>query len=171
MISFKRTPGPPGVSFLLVFSNHLRYNNCKRERGIGVKALLKKYKELILYVFFGGLTTLVNWGMYWLLNDVLQIHYLWATALAYISSVLFAYVTNRIWVFESKVRGLKGILAEMGKFFLGRGATFLLDLLCMYIGVDLLRVNDKLMKLLSNVIVIVVNYILSKLFIFRKKES
>lgn len=136
-----------------------------------MKALLRKYKELILYVFFGALTTLVNWGMYWLLNDVVHIHYLWATAIAYISSVLFAYVTNRIWVFESKVRGVKGILTEMGKFFLSRGATFLLDLLCMYIGVDLLRVNDKLMKLLSNVIVIVVNFVLSKVFIFRKNES
>lgn len=136
-----------------------------------MKALFFKYKELILYVFFGGLTTLVNWGMYWFLNDLVQIHYLWATVLAYISSVLFAYVTNRIWVFESKVHGVKGILTEMGKFFLSRGVTFLLDLLCMYIGVDLLRVNDKMMKLLANVIVIVVNYILSKLFIFRKKES
>lgn len=135
-----------------------------------MKALLIKYKELILYVFFGGLTTLVNWGMYWLLNDVVHMHYLWATAIAYISSVLFSYVTNRIWVFESKVRGLKGILTEMTKFFMSRGATFLLDLLCMYVGVDLLQVNDKLMKLLSNVIVIIVNYILSKLFIFRKKE-
>ena len=135
-----------------------------------MKTLFQKYKELILYIFFGGLTTLVNWGMYWLLNDVVQIHYLWATAIAYLSSVLFAYVTNRIWVFESKVRGVKGILTEMGKFFLSRGATFLLDLLCMYVGVDLLRVNDKLMKLLSNVIVIAVNFILSKVFIFRKKE-
>lgn len=130
--------------------------------------LLKKYKELILYVVFGGLTTLVNWGMYWLLGDVLHLYYLAATAMAYIASVLFSYITNRIWVFESKVHGAKGIAAEMGKFFLSRGATFLLDLLCMFLGVDLLHINDKLMKLLANIIVIIVNYVLSKLFIFRR---
>lgn len=161
---------------MLVFSSFLRYTiqnvSCARWKGsYRLKALFFKYKELILYIFFGGLTTLVNWGMYWLLNDVVHMHYLWATAIAYISSVLFSYVTNRIWVFESKVHGFKGILAEMTKFFMSRGFTFLLDLFCMYVGVDLLRVNDKLMKLLSNVIVIVVNYILSKLFIFRKKDS
>lgn len=136
-----------------------------------IKSFYFKYKEMILYVFFGGLTTLVNWGMYWLLNDVFHIHYLWATAIAYISSVLFSYVTNRIWVFESKVSGVRGIAVEMAKFFASRGATFLLDLFCMYVGVDLLHINDKLMKLLSNVIVIIVNYILSKLFIFRRKEQ
>lgn len=133
-----------------------------------VTELLKKYKELLLYVIFGGLTTLVNWGVYWLLGYVLHIYYLAATAIAYVSSVLFSYVTNRIWVFESKVHGVKGIAVEMGKFFASRGVTFLLDLLCMFLGVDLLHINDKLMKLLANVIVIIVNYVLSKLFIFRK---
>lgn len=133
-----------------------------------MKQLLSRYKELILYVVFGGLTTLVNWGMYWLLGDVMHLYYLAATAIAYITSVLFSYITNRIWVFESKVHGAKGIAVEMGKFFASRGGTFLLDLLCMFLGVDLLRINDKLMKLLANVIVIIVNYVLSKLFIFRK---
>lgn len=133
-----------------------------------LKSLFLKYKELILYVFFGGLTTLVNWGLYWLLADLLCVPYLWSTAIAQIAAILFAYITNRIWVFESKVRGFRGISLEMAKFFGCRGVSFFLDLACMYVGVDLLQVNDKAMKLISNVIIILVNYGLSKLFVFRK---
>ncbi len=132
-----------------------------------LKSLFLKYKEMILYVFFGGLTTLVNWGLYGLLADILFVPYLWATAIAQIASILFAYVTNRIWVFESKVRGFRGIALEMAKFFGCRAASFFLDLGCMYVGVDLLHINDIWMKLISNVLVILVNYGLSKLFVFR----
>lgn len=133
-----------------------------------MKALFQKHRELILYVFFGGLTTLVNWGSYWLLADVLGLPYLVSTAAAQILSILFAYVTNRIWVFESKVTGLGGIALEMGKFFGARAASFFLDLGLMYVGVDLLGINDKWMKLASNVIIIIVNFFLSKLFVFHK---
>lgn len=133
-----------------------------------MKALFVKYRELILYVLFGGLTTLVNWGLYELLAKVIGVPYLWATAIAQIASILFAYVTNRIWVFESKVRGFQGIALEMLRFFGCRGVSFFLDLGCMYVGVDLLHINDTWMKLLSNVIVVIANYVFSKVFIFRK---
>lgn len=136
-----------------------------------VLALFKKYRELILYILFGGLTTLVNWGSYGLMAEILKVPYLWATALAQIFSILFAYVTNRIWVFESKVRGVCGIALEMVKFFGCRGLSFVLDLACMYIGVDLLHINDIWMKLFANVVVIAVNYVFSKLFIFKKPEK
>ena len=133
-----------------------------------LKDLFYKYKELILYVFSGGLTTLVNWGGYWLLADLFHVPYLWATAIAQIVSILFAYVTNRIWVFESKAKGAAAVFWEMVRFFGCRGASFVLDLLCMRVGVGALHINDKVMKLLSNVIVIIVNYVFSKVFVFRK---
>ena len=133
-----------------------------------LKDLFYKYKELILYVFFGGLTTLVNWGGYWLLADLFHVPYLWATAIAQIVSILFAYVTNRIWVFESKAKGVAAVFWEMVRFFGCRGASFVLDLLCMRVGVGALHINDKVMKLLSNVIVIIVNYVFNKVFVFRK---
>ncbi len=136
-----------------------------------MKALFLKYKEPILYVFFGGLTTLVNWGLYALLTDVLKVPYLWSTAIAQIAAILFAYVTNRIWVFESKVRTLRGIALEMAKFFACRGFSFVLDLGCMYVGVDLLKIDDTWMKLISNVVVIIVNYVFSKVFIFRGQSG
>ncbi len=136
-----------------------------------VKALFLKYRELILYVFFGGLTTLVNWGLYTLLVDFCAVPYLWSTAIAQIAAILFAYLTNRIWVFESKVSGVCGIALEMAKFFGCRAASFFLDLGCMYVGVEMLHIEDKLMKLLANVIIIIVNYVLSKLFVFRSKKT
>lgn len=133
-----------------------------------MKQLFVKYRELILYVFFGGLTTLVNWGLYWLLANPLGVPYLWATAIAQIASILFAYVTNRTWVFQSKARGFRAIFLEMLRFIGARGVSFFLDLGCMYVGVDLLHINDTWMKLLANVLVIIANYVFSKVFVFRK---
>ena len=128
-----------------------------------MRELLKKYRELISYLFFGVLTTLVNWGSYWLLTDVLHVHYMAAAFFAQVLSILFAYVTNRRWVFESKVRG--------AKFFGARGVSLVMDLLCMYLGVDLLSLNDKAVKVVSSVIVVIANYIFSKLFVFRSSTG
>ena len=144
------------------------------EKGLDmetIKSFFLKYKELILYVFFGGLTTLVNWGSYWVLADVFHVPYLWATAIAQILSILFAYVTNRVWVFESRAKGFTAVFWEMVRFFGCRGASFVLDLVCMRVGVGGLHINDKVMKLLSNVIVIIVNYVFSKVFVFRKPRE
>ena len=134
-----------------------------------IKKYCAKYRVLILYVVFGVLTTLVNWVSYWLLADLLHVDYMAATFIAQVLSILFAYVTNRRWVFESKVRGVKGVALEMAKFFGARGASLVLDLAAMYLGVTLLRIDDKLMKLISNGIIIAANYVFSKLFVFKKQ--
>ena len=144
------------------------------EKGLDMetmKSLFLKYKELILYVFFGWFITLVNWGSQWVLADIFHVPYLWATAIAQILSILFAYVTNRVWVFESRAKGFTAVFWEMVRFFGCRGASFVLDLVCMRVGVGGLHVNDKVMKLLSNVIVIIVNYVFSKVFVFRKPRE
>lgn len=134
-------------------------------------ALYQKYRELILYGVFGVLTTVVNWVAYWFLADIVRVPYLASTIIAQLLAILFAYFTNRRWVFESKVRGFKGRAAEMLRFFAARGVALFLDLGCMYVGVDLLHINDKLMKLLANVVVIIANYSFSKLFVFRKARA
>lgn len=123
-----------------------------------------------MYIVFGCLTTLVNWLAYWVLEDFLSAPYLWATALSQLVAILFAYITNRIWVFQSRVHGIRGIAAEMAKFFGCRTASFVLDLLCMYVGVDVFHANDKIMKLLANVIIIILNYVLSKLLVFGRSQ-
>ncbi len=93
-----------------------------------------------------------------------------ATVISQVLSILFAYFTNRKWVFESKVRGAKAIAGEMTKFFGCRGVSILLDMLVMFIGVSVLNVNDAVMKLLSNILIIIVNYLFSKVFIFKNKK-
>ncbi len=128
-----------------------------------LKALYEKYKDLIPYVIFGVLTTIVNYVSYWLFAHPL--------GCGTVLSVLFAYVTNRRWVFHSEAKGAKAIGKEFAAFLGARLGTGLLDMLIMYLCVDLLGWNDMVMKLASNVIVVILNYILSKFFIFKKKEK
>ncbi len=136
-----------------------------------MRELMGKYRELIVYVIFGVLTTLVNWIFYWLLADLFNMQYMAAAFIAQVVSILFAYVTNRRWVFESKVRGARGVALEMAKFFAARGVSLLLDMLCMYIGVDMLKINDKAVKVVSSVVVVIANYVFSKLFVFRSRKG
>ena len=129
----------------------------------------RKYRELVLYGIFGVLTTLVNWGLYWLLADALHMHYMAATFFAQVLAILFAYFTNRRWVFESKEHGARAVAMEMVRFFAARGVSLVMDMLFMFVGVDLLHVDDKLVKVVSSVAVVIANYVFSKLFVFRKQ--
>lgn len=134
-----------------------------------MKELVVKYKELISYGIFGVLTTVINIVVYTVCYNRLGISNVASNIIAWILSVLFAYVTNKIWVFESKSTERKVLLYELSSFFGCRLATGLLDLLIMYVTVDKLALNSTLMKCVSNVLVIIANYIFSKLVIFKKK--
>lgn len=136
-----------------------------------IKALFVQYREIILYLFFGVLTTLVNWGSYFACTDLLHIDYMVSTAIAWLVSVLFAYLTNRRWVFDSHVTGLKPVLLEALSFFGGRGFSGLLELGGMKLFVEVLLVPDKIAKIGLSVVVVILNYVLSKLLIFRKKRA
>lgn len=140
-----------------------------------VKGLLfdgyNKYKEIINYVIIGGLTTLVSLFIYYIsvltvLNPNNEIELQIANVISWIGSVTFAYFTNRSFVFQSKNDNK---LKEMGSFFSARVLTLLIDMLIMYIFVSKLEFNDKIIKLSVQVVVIILNYILSKLFVFRNK--
>lgn len=135
------------------------------------KALWAKYRELALYVVFGGLTTLVSFFSYWCFVDVFHIPYMVSTALSWVVSVTFAYVTNRRWVFESRAHGLRAIFLEAVRFFACRLFSGVLEMGLMFTGVDLLHINDKAVKLAANVVVIVTNYILSKWIVFHRKRG
>lgn len=133
-----------------------------------IRDLLKKYREIILYLFFGGCTTLVNIVSYYICSR-LGMSTALSTVIAWVISVLFAYATNRKFVFLSKVTGLAAILKETAGFFLCRLATGLLDLAIMIVFVDVLHFNGMAIKILSNIFVIVLNYLASKLMIFKNK--
>lgn len=129
--------------------------------------LIKKYRSIILYIIFGGLTTLINIIVYYLCSHIGGFSTITSNVIAWILSVLFAYITNRKWVFESQNNERNMIVKEMTSFFGCRLATGVMDVVIMYITVDMLGLNGLIMKCLSNVIVIIVNYIASKVIIFK----
>ena len=135
-----------------------------------MKEFLRKNRQIILYVIFGGLTTAVNFVSYLFLTRLLNFGVEISTALAWFLSVLFAYATNRTWVFESSRSGASEILREAVSFFASRVGTGLLDWLIMFVFVSKLGMPDLWIKLFSNVIVIVLNYVLSRFLVFGKKE-
>ena len=130
--------------------------------------LLSKHRETILYIVFGVLTTLVNIAAYYVLTRWLAADAAIAAAVAWLLSVLFAYGTNRKWVFESRANGLRAVLAEMIAFFAARLATGLMDIGIMALFVDALHWPDMPVKIASNVLVVILNYAFSKLIVFRK---
>ncbi len=136
-----------------------------------IKALFKKHYDVIMYIIFGALTTIVNIVTYAICAHLFRIDEVISTIIGQIVSIIFAYVTNRIWVFRSEARGLKAITREIFSFAIARAATFALDVIIMFIFVKQLNFPDMPVKIASNIIVIIINYIASKLFIFVKPKK
>ena len=133
--------------------------------------VFKRYKDIVLYGFFGVMTTLVNILSYWIMVRVFMCPVMCGSVIAWITAVLFAYVTNRKWVFHSAAAGFGKVTKEIGSFFLCRLATGVLDWGCMYVFVEVFHFNDMLIKTISNIIVILVNYLASKLIIFTADKN
>lgn len=138
---------------------------------MNIKDTYEKYKDIFWYLFFGVCTTLVNVVTYWAAAHLLNMGTIPSTLLAWLLAVLFAYITNRTWVFRSEVKGWDAILKEIIAFFSCRIATGVVDWLAMFVFVDLLLWNDVFVKFFANVVVIVLNYVASKLVIFRKNKN
>lgn len=138
---------------------------------MNMKTLMIKYCDVILYGIFGVLTTLVNIIVYWLMAHVLGFGTMVSTLIAWVAAVLFAYITNRKWVFHSEAESTKEIIREIISFFTCRLTTGFVDWGCMLIFVDILHCNDVVIKAGANVIVIILNYIASKLIIFKSKKK
>lgn len=129
---------------------------------------MKKCKEIINYLVFGILTTVVNIGTYYILNNCLNINYLISNIVAWILSVLFAYITNRKYVFNSTNNSKKDVLNEISSFFGVRLTTGLSDMAFMYITVNFNLLPNLIAKIMANVFVIITNYALSKFVVFKK---
>lgn len=127
--------------------------------------------EVFTYLFFGGLTTLVNFVVYFLARDLMGLSMVVANSLAWLLSVVFAFVTNKLWVFHSRTEGLWQLSQELGKFIFYRGLSYILDMGLMILLIDLLHIGDFVSKLITQVLVIAANYLFSKLFIFNKKAD
>ncbi|MCC0660873.1 GtrA family protein [Clostridioides sp. ZZV14-6154] len=130
--------------------------------------IFKKHKETILYLFFGAFTTLVNIVSYLFFTRIISFNFMVANALAWILAVLFAYVTNKFFVFESKKVEIKFLFKEFLSFVSFRLLSGIIEMVIMYVMIDLLFVNDIIVKVFTNVVVIVLNYLFSKMIIFKK---
>ena len=132
--------------------------------------LYEKYKSILLYIFFGGCTTVVSIGSFILLETVLGLNELIANIGSWILAVSFAYVTNRVWVFRSRVRG-KAVWKEILSFFSGRLITLGLEEAMLLIFVTWLQFNGTAIKVIAQIAVLIGNYLISKWITFRKANG
>ena len=138
-----------------------------------IKELYIKHKEIINYLIIGGLTFIVSMLSYYLcvitfLDPLNPIQLQIANVISWILAVTFAYFTNRKYVFESKNTN---IIGEMTGFFTSRLATLFMEMLIMFLTVTVLKMNDKIAKLIAQIVVIIGNYLFSKLFVFKKNKT
>lgn len=132
-------------------------------------ALFHKHEQIISYVFFGGLTTLVNFIVYYPLYNLCHLSASLSNILAWIVAVIFAYLTNKPFVFKSKDWSIKTVAPEFTKFVGSRFGSGLLETVIIRITVDILLWNGNLWKIIVSVLVVILNYITSKFFAFKKK--
>ncbi len=137
-----------------------------------LKEIYLKYKELINYLIFGGLTTIVNFICYYIFARMIGIDEVISSALSWFFSVLFAYITNKMFVFESKTKGIKNLIRECISFFLARILSGILcDIGSFALMVKVFNINDIISKIITQVMVVIVNYIFSKFLVFKKKSK
>lgn len=125
--------------------------------------LVRKYDEIIRYIIAGILTTIVSIASYNLLRNI-NIDYKICTILSWILAVIFAYFINKLFVFKSQKNNIK----EFINFILARLLSLFIEFIFMIIMVDLISINDRIAKLIVQFIVLVLNYIFSKFFVFKK---
>lgn len=134
-----------------------------------LKEMMEKYKDIVPYAIFGILTTIINIVVYLFFAHILKKEVMLSTLAAWFLSVLFAYVTNRKWVFHSGVLTFSNIIREAVAFLICRLATGIADILIMLIFVNIFHFNDLFIKIISNIAVIILNYVASKWIIFNHK--
>ncbi|MCD7756138.1 MAG: GtrA family protein [Firmicutes bacterium] len=133
-----------------------------------IKAFLRKHGDILTYLFFGGLTTVVNYLIYLPCYNALRLNASVSNAVAWVGAVIFAFLTNKPFVFKSHDWSAKTLWPELAKFVSCRLGSFALEELILLATVDLLGWNGNWMKLATSVLVVVVNYVASKFLVFRK---
>ena len=133
-----------------------------------MKELFTKYKELISYVFWGAATTAANYCVYFLCTQLLQIQYLVSNVLSWVAAVAFAFVVNKLFVFASKSWKAGIVLPELWKFVSARILSGVMETGILFLFVSVLSLPDGPVKVAAGVLVILLNYVISKWLIFKK---
>lgn len=136
-----------------------------------IRELLEKYRELISYTFWGVMTTLVNYVVYFICTKGIKIDYLIANVIAWFVAVVFAFWVNKVYVFRSFGKDIKTMVREFGTFVSARILSGVLETGMLALFVETLHFNDSVIKIVASVLVVIINYILSKLIIFKKQEE
>ena len=137
-----------------------------------IRAIIEKHWDILSYLFFGALTTLVNYLVYFPCYNLLHLSTVVSNVIAWVVAVAFAYLTNKPFVFKSHDWSKEVVIPELGKFVSCRIGSGVLDTAIIFVTVDLLCWNAAWMKLATNVMVVILNYFGSKLLVFRdRKES
>ena len=131
----------------------------------------KKYKEGLLYLFFGGLTFFLSIFLFWFMDSVMHLNEVVNNSIDWVICVAFQFFTNRTWVFDGKVETKKDFLKQAGSFTLGRLFTLVVEDALIFIFITLMGFPKMPVKLGATFVVIVLNYIISKLIVFKKKED
>lgn len=133
-----------------------------------LQSLLSRHKAVLMYLFFGILTTVVNLLVYYQLYNLLNLSATLSNIIAWAAAVIFAFLTNKPFVFNSSDWSAHTILAEFWKFVLCRAGSGLLETAFIFLTVDLLHWSGNLMKLIISFVVVILNYAASRLFVFKK---
>ncbi len=139
-------------------------------------SLYNKYKEMILYLVFGVLTTVINYIVYFIFINI-GVHYEISNCIAWVAGVAFAYFTNRSIVFNSDAKGVKKKLIEAAEFVAARLFSLVAEMILLWFFIDVItlnpdeKLNELIAKLIGAVVVVILNYIASKFVIFKKKDS
>lgn len=133
--------------------------------------LTKKYRQIISYLFFGGLTTIVNFLTYYIFARLIGVEEVMSSGIAWFCAVLFAYITNKLFVFESKTSTKISFIKEIISFFSCRVLSGILcDIGTFAFMIKVLHINDFISKLITQIMVIILNFILSKFVIFKNNK-
>ena len=133
-----------------------------------LRVLIRKYYDILVYLFFGVLTTVVNYIVYLPCYNLLHLSAAVSNAIAWVAAVTFAYLTNKPFVFKSYDWSAKTVVPELTKFVGSRIASGALETVIIFVTVDLLLWDGNIMKLFTSVLVVVMNYVASKLLVFKK---
>ncbi|MBE6742148.1 MAG: GtrA family protein [Ruminococcaceae bacterium] len=151
---------------------------------------MKNKKEIIMYIVFGALTTLVSWGTYIFFENALHFSVFWSNLLSWICAVTFAYITNKLWVFDSKSFEFKVLIKEITTFIASRGITGIFEIAFvpllarlgfdnpffaavkgLNIKADIFYTSGVYSKISVAIVVVILNYVLSKLIVFKKDKE
>lgn len=146
----------------------IKINNSILSGGFIIINLHYKNKEFLYYVFWGAMTTIVNYICYFVFTGFFNIYYILSNFISWVITVVFAFLVNKLFVFYSKKIDFSTVLKEFSYFILSRLISLAVETIILFSIVDILKIDDFYGKTVAFIVVVFLNYILSKFMVFKK---